>query len=125
MNPIDEIVGRNVREKRVLAGMSQDELAKVVGITFQQIQKYERGSNRISASRLVELANAMRTPVVELFAGVADEAKEMETRKLAEMRREHRIVDQYSLLPDDVQKALCTLVQAMVIALAHGYKAPV
>ena len=122
MNPIDAIVGKNVREKRVLSGLSQEELGEAVGITFQQIQKYERGQNRISASRLVELAKAVGVPVTELFAGVEEEAAQIETRNLAEMRREHKVVEQYALLPDDVQKALGVLVKAMTIALGQKFQ---
>lgn len=124
MNPIDAIVGGNVREKRVLKGMSQEELAQAVGLTFQQIQKYERGANRISASRLVELAKALNVPVVELFGGVEEEIKAIGTRSLAEMRREHLIVDQYGAMPSDVQKTLAELMQAINIAIANAFKVP-
>lgn len=117
MNPIDAIVGKNVRDARARAGMSQEELGAGVGITFQQIQKYERGANRISASRLVELSYALGVPVAELFTGVAEEMKEIETRTAAELRREHKVVEQYNLLPEDVQKAIATLTQAMLMAL--------
>lgn len=122
MNPIDAIVGKNLRETRIKRGMSQDELAKAVGLTFQQIQKYERGANRISASRLVELSKAMGVFVTDLFTGVDAEAKEIETRSLAEMKREHKVVEQYGALPDDIQKALATLVQAMHLALVQYYQ---
>ena len=121
MNPIDEIVGGNVRAKRVLRGMSQEDLAQAVGVSFQQIQKYEGGFNRISASRLVELARVLTVPVAELFDGVAEEAKEIETRNLAEMRRQHRVVEQYELLPDDVQKSLAVLVNAITISLGQKF----
>lgn len=121
MNPIDAIVGKNVREKRVLRGLSQEELAQAVGLTFQQIQKYERGANRISASRLVELSKALGIQVVELFDGVAEEAKEIESRTVADMRREHKLVEQYATMPEDVQKALGNLAQAITLALAQGF----
>lgn len=121
MNPIDAIVGKNVRDKRVLRGMSQEQLAQTVGVTFQQLQKYERGDNRISASRLVELAKSLSVPVAELFDGVAEEKKEIETRNLAEMRRQHKVVEQYALLPDDVQKSLAVLVNAISISLGQKF----
>jgi transcriptional regulator with XRE-family HTH domain len=124
MNPIDVIVGRNVRERRVAAGLSQEDLGAALGVSFQQIQKYEKGTNRISASRLVAIASVMRVPIATLFDGVAEEAKEIETRTLAEMQREHKVVDKYRLLPDDVQKAMCTLVEAMTLALAQNMRSP-
>lgn len=109
---------REARAERAISGGA----GEAVGITFQQIQKYERGQNRISASRLVELAKAVGVPVTELFAGVEEEASQIETRNLAEMRREHKVVEQYALLPDDVQKALGVLVKAMTIALGQKFQ---
>ena len=66
-DPVDAHVGRRVRELRVLAGLSQDALAQRVGITFQQLQKYESGANRISAGRLWRLAEALGAPVAWFF----------------------------------------------------------
>lgn len=60
---IDKIIGMKVRAYRMLKGISQEKLAEKLGITFQQIQKYERGSNRISVSRLFHIAEALGTPV--------------------------------------------------------------
>ncbi len=62
-NPIDTHVGRRLRERRLLLGLSQEELGKAVGVSFQQIQKYEGGSNRLSASRLWQLCEALGCPV--------------------------------------------------------------
>jgi transcriptional regulator with XRE-family HTH domain len=62
-NPIDAHVGNRVRLRRTLLGMSQDELAKRIGLTFQQVQKYERGTNRIGASRLFDLARVLDVTV--------------------------------------------------------------
>ncbi len=62
-NPIDTHVGGRVRLRRTLLGMSQERLAKAVSLTFQQIQKYERGSNRIGASRLFQFAQVLDVPI--------------------------------------------------------------
>lgn len=62
-HPVDAHVGQKVRARRQVLDMSQDDLAKACGITFQQVQKYERGTNRISVSRLVEIAKALKTPL--------------------------------------------------------------
>ncbi|MEM6781275.1 MAG: helix-turn-helix transcriptional regulator [Pseudomonadota bacterium] len=60
---IDEYVGARLRQRRTLLGMSQEKLADAVGITFQQIQKYENGANRVSAGRLYEFSNILEVPV--------------------------------------------------------------
>jgi len=69
-NAIDRLVGVRVRERRIALGMSQDMLAKKLGLSFQQVQKYEKGTNRISAGRLFVLAQALMTPVVYFFGEV-------------------------------------------------------
>lgn len=62
-NPIDRHVGNSVRQRRMLLGMSQEKLGEALGLTFQQVQKYERGANRIGASRLFDLSNILNVPV--------------------------------------------------------------
>jgi transcriptional regulator with XRE-family HTH domain len=69
-NAIDRLVGVRVRDRRTALGMSQDMLAKKLGLSFQQVQKYEKGTNRISAGRLFILAQALMTPVVYFFGEV-------------------------------------------------------
>jgi transcriptional regulator with XRE-family HTH domain len=71
-SPVDVQVGRQVRLYRTVAGLSQTQLADAIGLTFQQIQKYERGSNRISASKLVRIADVLGTPVPAFFEGAED-----------------------------------------------------
>lgn len=70
-NPVDLYIGQRVRHRRWLLGMTQQQLAQSVGIRFQQIQKYESGANRISASRLWDLARALEMPVSFFFDGLA------------------------------------------------------
>lgn len=67
---IDQHVGARLRLRRQLIGMSQEALGEHLGVTFQQVQKYERGSNRVSASRLFFLANALSVPVRYFFDGL-------------------------------------------------------
>lgn len=66
-DPVDLAVGARIRLLRKMRGMSQQALAEAAGVTFQQIQKYERGANRVSASMLVRIAAALKAPVAELF----------------------------------------------------------
>ena len=67
---IDEHIGQRMQLRRVMMGLSQKDLAKICGVTFQQIQKYESAGNRIAASRLFELSAALETPVSFFFAGL-------------------------------------------------------
>lgn len=64
---VDAAIGRRLRARRLSIGMSQERLAELVGVTFQQIQKYEKGVNRIAASTLVDLAGALKMPASQLL----------------------------------------------------------
>src|SRR5262245_9077153 len=69
-NPIDKHVGSRVRMRRMMLDMSQTALGDALGITFQQIQKYEKGTNRISASRLQQVCQILQVPVPFFFEGL-------------------------------------------------------
>ncbi len=71
-NPVDMLVGSRIRLLRKRRKMSQAELGKALGVTFQQVQKYENGKNRVGASRLHLVATALDVPVSEFFAGAAE-----------------------------------------------------
>lgn len=73
-NPIDLHVGSRVRMRRKILRISQEKLAEGLDLTFQQVQKYERGANRISASKLFEIAKALSTPVSYFFDGFNEQA---------------------------------------------------
>src|SRR5690349_23059424 len=81
-NDVDAHVGSRLRQRRMLLGISQEQLAEMLGLTFQQVQKYERGTNRVSASRLFQLARALDTPITwffdEMGAGGAAEREKTE-----------------------------------------------
>jgi transcriptional regulator with XRE-family HTH domain len=68
-NPIDKHVGSRVRMRRMMLGMSQEKLGDALGLTFQQVQKYEKGTNRIGASRLQQISNILQVPVAFFFEG--------------------------------------------------------
>ncbi|MGD1015822.1 MAG: helix-turn-helix transcriptional regulator [Roseiarcus sp.] len=68
-NPIDKHVGARLRMRRMMVGMSQGKLGGALGVTFQQIQKYEKGTNRIGASRLQQLAQVLEVPPAFFFEG--------------------------------------------------------
>ncbi|MBC8129183.1 MAG: helix-turn-helix transcriptional regulator [Rhizobiaceae bacterium] len=69
-NPVDIHVGSRVRLRRTMLGMSQEKLGEALGITFQQIQKYEKGSNRIGASRLQRISEVLNVPIAFFFEDV-------------------------------------------------------
>lgn len=77
-NPIDKHVGARVRMRRMMVGMSQEKLGEHLGITFQQIQKYEKGTNRIGASRLQQISTTLGVPVAFFFEGAPTGAPEGE-----------------------------------------------
>jgi transcriptional regulator with XRE-family HTH domain len=68
-NPTDKHVGARVRMRRMMLSMSQEKLGDALGLTFQQVQKYEKGANRIGASRLQQIANILQVPVAFFFEG--------------------------------------------------------
>src|SRR2546423_5600222 len=68
-NPIDKHVGSRVRMRRMMLSMSQEKLGNALGLTFQQVQKYEKGTNRIGASRLQQISNILQVPVAFFFEG--------------------------------------------------------
>ncbi len=68
--PVDKYVGSRVRMRRLMLGMSQEKLADAIDLTFQQVQKYEKGTNRMGSSRLQQIANVLQVPVTFFFEGV-------------------------------------------------------
>jgi transcriptional regulator with XRE-family HTH domain len=68
-NPIDKHVGARVRMRRMMLSMSQEKLGDALGLTFQQVQKYEKGANRIGASRLQQISNILQVPISFFFGG--------------------------------------------------------
>jgi transcriptional regulator with XRE-family HTH domain len=68
-NPVDKYVGSRIRMRRIMLGMSQEKLGEALSLTFQQVQKYEKGTNRVGASRLQQIAEILQVPVSFLFEG--------------------------------------------------------
>lgn len=93
-NPIDVHVGGRVRMRRMLVGMSQEKLGDSLGLTFQQVQKYEKGANRIGASRLYQIARVLGVPIEFFYDGVA--ADEQGAEGFAESDAGHFEIDMLS-----------------------------
>jgi transcriptional regulator with XRE-family HTH domain len=81
-NPIDVHVGARVRLRRTLLGLSQEKLGEAIGLTFQQVQKYERGANRIGASRLFDLSRVLDVPISYFYEGMDDEIRDQSPGQL-------------------------------------------
>ena len=108
---VDRHVGNRIRARRIMLGLSQQQMAAMIGVTYQQAHKYERGINRISAGRLFEIAHALRIPVAELFAGL-DEARGPELTRRQRMCLE--LARNFSQIPNERhQEALSQLARAM------------
>ncbi|UTU07917.1 transcriptional regulator, Cro/CI family [Caulobacter phage C1] len=71
--PVDLFVGERIRARRKMMGISQEQLAAALGLTFQQVQKYEKGANRVSASKLYDIAKKLQVPVEHFFPPVSEE----------------------------------------------------
>ena len=110
-NPIDVHVGRRVRIRRVLSGMSQTALAEGLGLTFQQLQKYESGANRISASRLWQIGEILDVPIAWFFFGLGDDQEDDPAEELRTKRDTLELVRNIGRCPPNVQKQLRGLVK--------------
>ncbi len=108
-DPIDIHVGKRVRLRRTLLGMSQEKLGKAIRLTFQQVQKYERGTNRIGSSRLYQLSQVLDVPVSFFFEGLeAEKGEGVSTkRETLELARAY-----YGIKSDRVRKRVFELVKA-------------
>jgi len=117
--PIDRIVGSRIRARRHLLGVSQTELGRRLGISFQQVQKYENGSNRVGASRLQQIAQALGTTPSSFFDGApglapapassADRAAEAALTDFLRDRHGAELIRHWPRLPSHVRAALVRL----------------
>jgi transcriptional regulator with XRE-family HTH domain len=98
-DPVDVHVGRRLRQARFLAGMSQEELGAGIGVSFQAVQKYEHGENRLSASRLFKAARLLDRPVSFFFEELGGEAVAKESNGFS--REEIELVRHFRQIPSD------------------------
>ncbi|WP_172292613.1 helix-turn-helix domain-containing protein [Pseudoruegeria sp. HB172150] len=118
-HPVDVHVGKRVRHRRWMVGMTQQQLASKVGIKFQQIQKYETGMNRISASRLWDIAEALNVDVRFFFEGIDESVDAGATEKanvpgdiLAD-KEALELVRSYYAMPENQRRRLFELARVM------------
>jgi transcriptional regulator with XRE-family HTH domain len=129
-NAIDRKLGQRVRSRRLEIGMSQERLAELLGITFQQVQKYEKGVNRIAASRLFDIASALQQPVSRFFegltsarsAGVAEERKDFIDDALATPEGSQLMSTFASIRSQRVRRKVVDLVRTLAEEAAESGK---
>lgn len=119
---IDQLVGRNIRVLRLKEGMSQTALANALGITFQQVQKYENGTNRVGSGRLFKIADVFKLPVAAFFEGAkdcqSDSAAKLPSALLAE-RYALRVIQAFcSITDEELRRRLVEFIEAIVRARA-------
>jgi len=110
-NPVDAHVGRRLRVRRVLCGMSQTALADQLGITFQQLQKYESAANRISASRLWEITKILDVPIEWFFTDIDVEGGDL--REFRTKRETLELVRSMALCSPEVRHSFRALLRAI------------
>jgi len=133
-NPVDIHVGQRLRMRRSLLGLSQEKLSDAIGLTFQQVQKYERGANRISASRLYQFSKILDVPIAYFFEnytktnkssgvqlGLSDNIQDefsgedvLSSKETIELIRIY-----YSIRDPKVRKDLLTMIKSMVESMSH------
>ena len=115
--PVDVLVGRNIRIFRLQRGLSQTNLGERVGVTFQQIQKYENGANRVGAGRLMQIADALKVTLSNLFDGSATAGRqhpEQIGRALLADSRALRLVQGFDRIPDGPNRmAILRLIESI------------
>ena len=112
--PIDVHVGRRVRLRRTLLGLNQTQLGEGLGLTFQQIQKYERGTNRISASKLYQLTRILDVPMLYFFDGLDEGGKASQSDDILLKRETLELVRAYFRIGDPAaRERLFAMTQAM------------
>ena len=115
---IDIAVGRNVRFWRMARGLSQAQLANRLGVTFQQLQKYEVGANRIGTGRLVKIAGVLRVPISALFDGTDAADPSRSLLALVSDARAFRLAHAFSAIKDSTLRlALVGMVEKIAIAV--------
>lgn len=116
IDPVDQRVGSRIRQKRRQMGLSQAFVAERLGLTFQQVQKYEVGANRISASKLFQVAEVLKTPVSWFFetaeAGDDPEGRSQSARRPAAPSEDKDIVAVWRQVPVESRKAVLDILRA-------------
>jgi transcriptional regulator with XRE-family HTH domain len=125
-HPVDVHVGKRLRQRRTILGLSQEAIGNAIGVTFQQVQKYERGVNRMGASRLFEFAKILTIPVAYFFeemekatsnpsnaSGVAEDAPAFEHEKMSSRETLEMMRAYYRINDPHVRKRIFELIKSV------------
>jgi transcriptional regulator with XRE-family HTH domain len=115
-NTVDAAVGRRVRARRILVGKSQGDLGDLVGVTFQQIQKYESGQNRISASRLLSIAEVLGVPVAHFFDDIDSQPAATNDASILQSDEYIALTRKFHRLSDEQKKTVILMIETMARA---------
>jgi len=127
-NPVDVHVGTRIRTRRLLIGMNQETLANALKLTFQQVQKYEGGANRVSASRLSHIAEILGVPISYFFSDLGPEGSEPSLRELETRERMQRpetielIRSYYAIADQDTRRQFLDMVKAVAQSQQHQHQ---
>ena len=123
---IDKLVGHNIRIHRLDAGLSQTDLGKHIGVTFQQVQKYENGANRVGSGNLFKIANALNLPVGALFQGIDDKSsKSIDASPIALLAQPYalRLLRAFAQIDDPaLRKSLVEMAEGFIANLKVARK---
>jgi transcriptional regulator with XRE-family HTH domain len=133
-HPVDIFVGGKLRARRIMLGMSQEAIGRAIGVTFQQIQKYERGINRMGSSRLYDFGNLLTVPIAYFFdgyelqggtsdmygSGLADEHEGFEHEKISSRETLELVRAYYSIKDEKVRKRFADLLKSMADQEAYS-----
>jgi transcriptional regulator with XRE-family HTH domain len=111
-HPVDAHVGKRIRHRRWMVGMTQQQLADKVGIKFQQIQKYETGMNRVSASRLWDIAESLAVPISFFFEGLSGAETEVRGDLIGD-KEAAELVRSYFAIPEQQRRRLFDLARVL------------
>jgi transcriptional regulator with XRE-family HTH domain len=123
-DPVDIEVGQRIKIQRLAAGLSQTELGESIGVTFQQVQKYEKGANRVGAGRLTQIARGLKIPVTTFFEGhdrIEKAAQQGVESPLLLITHPHafRLLQAYSTLTDgELRRSIVELVERVAVKTA-------
>jgi transcriptional regulator with XRE-family HTH domain len=116
-HPVDQHVGKRIRHRRWLVGMTQQQLADQVGIKFQQIQKYETGANRVSASRLWDIAKSLQVDISFFFEGIEGDEVQVEPgvapRDVLSDKEALELLRSYYAIPENQRRRLFELARVL------------
>ena len=120
ISPVDTFVGGRIKARRLEMSMSQETLGNAIGLTFQQVQKYEKGSNRVGSSRLMQIANALKVPPTFFFDGSPGAGGKTQDQlasaadglsEFASSKEGHALIRAFMNVPKDLRRSIVAMVE--------------